>query len=222
MKPAAILLLGLLAACQGAPPVLQARTCTPFDKVDLAKLSSRWENFDGGDVSIIWRRWLAEVDREEAGAALSSASLNLRIAPYPLMEKPRAFDIRGARIDGVWRMKSRTRTLLRSGEEEEGPWRDFVLSERNSRELDGILDDDCFWNSPRFLASQIPMRGGGIQTYYHHPLTHFEVRQGEREWGGLHEVMAGSPGDLVDLLLIAAYPEFGNRGGVVHDFNMDT
>lgn len=219
MRPIATLLFVLLGACHGGP---QARTCAPFDKVDTAKLTSRWENFDGDDVAILWSQWLAVMNEEMADAPLSSASLSLSIAPYPSAGGPREFDIRGARIDGVWRMTARTRTVLHSGGEETGHWRDFALTDGDAAELDGILDDDCFWNSPRFLASQVPMRSGRVQTYYHAPLTFFEVRQAGREWGGVHELMAGAPGRLVDLLVIAAYPNLGTRGGVVEEFDEQT
>jgi hypothetical protein len=184
-------------------PFRPVNGCAVFDSVDIAKLP-KGPATDQPVVTVnLAKRHAGWRNDSHIDAEIALDS----VAPLGGM---RTTTIAG-RIDGVWHV-SAVRTALagdRGGSPRET--RQTVLDGEQTKALEAVLADPCFWTTPPVLPNDVPLKNGKSAICFDGVNTIFRVRVGDRKWYGEQDCRAlGLPARLASILWRAALPaQFG-------------
>lgn len=204
------------AGCKATGSELPQPVCSPFDKVDRARISTNFESWTAPPaLPTEWQNWSVDAEGAKWPAHQGRApQLRIQVTDHDFMTGTQfTYDILGARQQDGW-VFQRRRSLIRPPtgpaadlEEIAGTWEPFEPSRKAIDSLEQRLRDPCLWSSPPFLDENIPLVGGGEARNHHFPWTFYDLRVGGRQFGGVYAVTFGQPGDLMLALMEAAYPD---------------
>lgn len=174
--------LGVSNVSARAP--LSHPACNAFDGLEVKSIPKTWGNADGvrfDDILNQWARRQGDLPWRHAGSPVAEVWLEVNDG---LNEPQMSYDIHGRRLKAHWLLYGRS-MRIDSRANRRSPWRPVLASQRETAILDGLLSDECLWSAPRFLPAKLPLTNGKTQEDFDGPTTFFNIRLGERRWGGL-------------------------------------
>lgn len=193
-----------------APDQGTVAVCAPFDQIALDRLPTKWESADGVDFQETWKHWADDQDGSPwpiSDRPLPQFRLVTNLSFVP--NGPVSQEVRGQQLDGVWHMTARSGRLgHRQRKWLWTKWKTVTVSLEAAAKIDALLQDQCLWQAPRFLDSELPLASGGRVPSFDGPISFFDVRAAHRQWGGIQvSWRLGSPGKLRAAILAAAFSE---------------
>lgn len=181
----ALAFLGLTGCSKRATEAtLPAAACPPFDALALDRLPTNFEATAGDDFDQAWRDW-STTNQAPPTATPGMADAEFRFQSNPGMGGRNSREAVGRREGGQWRIVWRTRPNAGGPLTPWSAWRSTTLADRFGRQIDRLLADPCLWSTPRYLANSLPLKTGRWAPSYDGPITFFDVRSGNRQWGGI-------------------------------------
>lgn len=200
-------LVALIPALAGAPAIGTAGEvpCAPFDRLALERLPTRIDPDSADRLQGVWNQWSNNGDAS-GWPLTASDDPQFRIqTEEALVPHPRAYEVRGVRTRGVWRLEARWKPVRRLTDKWR-PWRQITVLASTAAALNSSVEDRCLWSAPPFLAPTLPLKAGGWVPSYDGPLTYFDVRASGRKWAGLQiSWTLGAPAGLRQIALEASF-----------------
>ena len=195
-----ILLVGSSASAAKAKP------CAPFDLLALEKLPTRIDPDSADRMQDIWAKWSNE---PQGGywpiTDTIEPQFRIETTVSGLVPNPQAYEVRGVRASGRWRLEARSKAI-RHRAERWSRWRRVAVTPKTARALNSSISDRCLWSAPSFLAASLPLAAGGWVPSYDGPTTYFDVRAFGHTWRGLQvSWTVGAPATLRRVAMLAAF-----------------
>ncbi|RZJ97492.1 MAG: hypothetical protein EON88_02795 [Brevundimonas sp.] len=186
-----VLLIGAMAATplDRTPKVLPGLNCPAFETVDR-RFSPVHLNDDASEPRYdeVWERWARDPLPASAVSSTPAAFIHID-STAPVLSSDDGYEIVARRFGAEWEVHGRS---IGSGRDY-GLWRRLVLSASVGAQMDAVLGDPCLWSAPRFLDTYMRLKDGRTDMMTDGPMTFYDIRVGQRRWGGLHVSRQISP-----------------------------
>lgn len=204
-----LLLISAVIVLMGPPAAsAQGKPCHPFDGLALEKLPTRLDPDSPDRMQDIWTKWSND-SRVQHWPLTTTTDPQFRIetSVSALVPHPRAYEVRGVRTKGRWRLQARSMAITHRADRWEH-WREVPVTQNTASVLDTLMEQSCLWSAPSFLAAMLPLAAGGWVPSFDGPMTLFDVRAFGQTWAGLQVSWTlGTPAQLRKIAMVAA---FGN------------